>query len=353
MKAAVIGDSARGHYGHSMESVFNDRPGISIVAVADPVEGGRKKMQKVMGAARDYADFREMLAKERPDLVMVAPRWTEDRHAMISAALEVGAHVLCEKPFVHSMEEADDLLARAARARRVLAVALPQRFSPAILYLKQRIDQGMIGELRAIRANGKQDKRAGGEDMIVHGAHIFDHVRHFAGEATEVRARILHQGREITKADVRQGTYDRIGPVAGDDVEAWIKVARGIEVHYTTRQRPSAPAGAFSLELTGAKGAVRIDLNFDPIITVQAGKEWRPLEGNPAERLSKEERERKGANRRIVDAWLAAIAENREPAHSGAGSLKVVEIICGIYASALSGKPVALPPKDRRHPLLT
>ncbi len=355
MKAAVIGDSARGRYGHSLEKVFSNREGIEIVAVADPVDAGRQKIRQAIGALRGYADYREMLDRERPELVVVSPRWTEERHAMVTAAVAAGAHALCEKPFTHSLEEADDMLARAKQAERKLAACLPIRMSPVTAFLKQRIADGMIGDLQSIRASGKTDYRAGGEDLLVHGAHIFDLLRIFAGEAAEVRARILQEGRDITKVDVRAGKADKeIGPVAGDDVEAWFKMSTGVEVHYSSQRDTPPPAGSYSMEFIGSKGAVRMKLGYDPEITVRLNEsdEWRPPPDNPAEKLSAEERARDGANARVVDDWLAAIADDREPQCSGTCGMKFVEMVQAVYTAALSRETVQLPLKDRRHPLL-
>jgi predicted dehydrogenase len=106
-----------------MDLVFADRPGIEIVALADPDEAGRAKAQQRVRARKTYADYREMLEKERPQLVSVCPRWTDQHHAMVRAALAVGAHVYCEKPFTRTLAEADDLLATAQRTNRKIAVA--------------------------------------------------------------------------------------------------------------------------------------------------------------------------------------------------------------------------------------
>jgi len=353
LKAAVIGHTNRGRYGHGHELVFLNRPGIETVAVADPVEGGRKKVQQAIGALRDYADYREMLERERPNLVMVATRWTEERHAHVTAALAVGAHVICEKPFVHSLEDADDMVAQAKRLRRKLAVTHPVRMAPSAVFLKRRLDEGLIGELRSIRANGEGAFRSGGEDLLVFGAHLFDLLRHFAGDATEVKAQVLQDGRDITRADARRGGYDKeIGPVAGDHVDAWFKMARGVEVHYTSRRDRAAPAGPHSLEFFGTKGTVRMKCGFDPVLTQQQGGEWRPLEGDPGPTLGPEDRGRHAGNRRLVDDWLAAIAEDREPQSSGYDGMKFVEMVLGVYAAALSRQTIAFPLKDRRHPLV-
>jgi len=121
-RAAVIGSTGRGNYGHGMDRVFRDRPGIEVVALADPNPAGADKARAAAGARRVYGDYREMLERERPELVSVAPRWSEEHHPMVRAALEAGAHVYCEKPFTRTLAEADDLLAVARAAGRRIAI---------------------------------------------------------------------------------------------------------------------------------------------------------------------------------------------------------------------------------------
>src|SRR4051812_11066206 len=68
-KAAIIGHTGAGDYGHGIERIFAGLPDVAIVAVADPHDGGRAKAKAACGAPRDYADYREMLEKEKPELV--------------------------------------------------------------------------------------------------------------------------------------------------------------------------------------------------------------------------------------------------------------------------------------------
>src|SRR5262245_58783752 len=68
-RACVIGHTGRGGYGHGLDLAFQKIPGVEVVAVADPDEKGRGEATRRTGASRSYADFREMLAKERPGLV--------------------------------------------------------------------------------------------------------------------------------------------------------------------------------------------------------------------------------------------------------------------------------------------
>lgn len=355
--AAVIGHTGRGNYGHGMDLVFNDRPGIEVVAVADPDEKGRLAARARIGARRAYADYREMLETERPQLVSVAPRWTDQHHAIVRAALAVGAHVYCEKPFTQTLAEADELLATAERGGRKIAVAHQGRVAPNTLRLKQRLDDGLIGDLLEIRVHGKQDRRAGGEDMVVLGTHQFDLVRYFAGEPSWCTARVLQDGRDITRADARAAT-ENIGLVAGNEIEAMFALPRGINVHYTSRGRNAKSAGPWGMELIGSKGRVRLlnDVWIDVFVwrgtemtTSGAAGEWAPLEGAPTAPAA--ERTFPRANQRVVDDWLDAIARSREPACSGRAAMKSLEMIHAVFAAGLSRGRVTLPLADRAHPL--
>jgi predicted dehydrogenase len=353
--AAIIGHTGRGNFGHSLDLIFQDRPGIEVVAVADPVEPGRAKAQERVRARRAYADYREMLEKERPQLVCVAPRWTDQHHAMVRAALSVGAHVYCEKPFTRTLAEADELLATAQRTGRRIAVAHQGRLSPQTLQLKQKLDDGFIGELLEIRVHGKQDKRAGGEDLLVLGTHQFDLVRFFAGDAAWCSARILQEGREITAADARQSPTEDIGPIAGDEIEAMFALPRGVNGHYTSRAKNAATAGPWGMELIGTKGRARLLNDVQTQVFVSRGVKppgmgvaWEPLA--PEEKIPAAPNFLL-ANQLVVDDWLTAIAENREPACSGHAAMKSLEMIHAIFAAGVARARVELPLKNRQHPL--
>ena len=87
LRAVLVGHTGRGNYGHSLDRVFRDVPGVELAAVADPVEDGRAKAKATSGAARVYADWREMFEREKPELVCIASRWSEHRHEIGMAAL--------------------------------------------------------------------------------------------------------------------------------------------------------------------------------------------------------------------------------------------------------------------------
>ena len=359
LRAAVIGHTGRGDYGHGLDVIFNDLANVQVVAVADPDPGGRQEAAKRCGAPHQYADYREMLAKERPQLVSVAPRWTDQHHAMGMAALKAGAHVILEKPITQTLAEADELLTTADRAGLKIAVAHQMRLAPSVAHLRERVAAGLIGELAHIRAFGKQDGRAGGEDMLVLGTHIFDLLRLFAGDALWCTARVLQDGRDLTRQDARKATED-IGLIGGNEIDAQFGLANGVFAHFTSRAKLRDVVAHWGFELIGSKGVARVLMDIDPTIYVQhAGKwepdgrndQWRRLEGDPILKLTPEQRGFGPANRRVATDWLEAIRTKREPDCSGRNAMQALEMVMAVYHAALAGARAKLPLEDRRHPL--
>jgi len=359
LRAAVIGHTGRGDYGHGLDVVFNGLPNVQVVAVADSDAAGREAAAKRCRALRSYADYREMLRKEKPQLVSIAPRWTDQHHAMAMAALQAGAHLYMEKPITQTLAEADEVLALADERGLKIAVAHQMRLAHSIVHLKRKLSEGLIGELARVRAWGKQDDRAGGEDMLVLGTHLFDMLRYLVGDPTWCSASILHQGREFTRADARSAR-EQIGPVGGTDIEAQFAFPNGVMASFTSRAALRQTVAHWGMELTGSKGTVRILMDVFPAVHLLApgkwesnGKtdQWGPLKDDPSLSLSAEERAFGQANRRVVNDWLDAIHAKREPICSGRAAMRALEMVMAVYHAGLSGKRIPIPLADRRHPL--
>jgi predicted dehydrogenase len=351
-RAAVIGHTGRGDYGHGLETIFANRAGIELVGLADPDPAGRAKTAAKIGAPRHYADYRELLAKEQPQLVSLAMRQADLHFEIARAALKAGAHVYSEKPFVTAPAEADELLAEAEKRGLKLAVAHTTRMMPIVQRLRQGVKEGLIGDLVELCAYGKQDARAGGEDMMVLGSHLFDLMRFFAGDPSWCAARVLAKGRDITASDGRL-VKDNVGLVAGDEVFAQFAFANGVNATFTSAGRLRETMGYWGIELRGSKGMARINCDLSPNVFIRkaaawqpAGRtdEWKPLDpalvqAPPPQNLGP------------VGDWLEAIEKNREPECSGKNGAWAVEMVMAVYWAALSGGRAVLPLKNRRHPL--
>lgn len=359
MRAAIIGHTGQGNYGHDLDLIFNGRKGIQVVAVADPDAQGRAKAAGRSGAVRQYNDYREMLDQEKPHLVCVAPRWTDQHYAIGMAALKAGAHIYIEKPLTQTLAEADDLLNTAKKAGLKIAVAHQMRIAPNILALKKGVDGGLIGEVLELHAYGKQDHRAGGEDLIVLGVHLFDLMRYFAGEPAWCTARVLQDGREITRADARPAT-ESIGPVAGNEITAEFGFPNSLHATFTSRAKIRDLTGPWGIEFVGTTGSIKILMEMVPRIYMSKrsawtdkGKtdEWLLWDADPAAGVQPVDRTTTKANGRVVDDWLSAIADNRQPICSGFAAMKALEMAHAILAAGLAKTRVDLPLKNRQHPM--
>jgi predicted dehydrogenase len=309
-------------------------------------------------ATRAYADYREMLEKERPQLVSVALRSSDEHHTMAMAALRGGAHVYIEKPITQTLIEADELLATAQKSGLKIAVPHQMRLAPNIVLLKQRLPD-IMGEMLEMRACGKQDARAGGEDLVVLGVHLFDLMRLFAGEPRWCAARILQKGHEITRADAHSAS-EAIGPIVGDDVMAQFEFGNGIQGSFSSRPKNESASGPYGIELIGSKNSVRILAEIVPKIYVKFSSgwtakgnssEWKVWEQDPTLGFDSSERSVSKANQHVVNDWLDAIARNREPICSGEGATKALEMVMAVFSAGLTRGRVVLPLQQRDHPL--
>ena len=354
-RVCLIGHTGRGDFGHGWETSFRGFGNAEMLAVADPVESGRASAQARSGAARAYAGYREMLEKEKPDIVGIFTRWPDQRLPMVRACAESGAHVIMEKPFAATLEDADAMVRVAAEHRIHIQVGHTTRTSAVVRRMGELLKSGEIGDLLEIRARGKEDRRAGGEDMMVLGSHLFDLMRMFAGDPEWVFAHVTRDGIEVGRSDFRRGT-EPVGPIAGNQIAAMFAFPGGVHGYFASKTGKQTNGPRFAFTACGTKGMLFLPLSFNQAgmrpailrseswLTGRGAGEWQPLEP-PME-------DREAANASMVADLLAAIENNREPACSARDGLWTIEMVGGVYQSQLARRPIVLPLRDRRSPVV-
>ncbi len=361
-RAAVIGRTGRGDYGHGLDVALLDQPNVNVVAVADDNPEGRAKALERLGIDRGYADFRVMLDREKPDIVAVAPRWLDVHAEMILACAERGIHVFCEKPLAPDLASCDAIVDACERHHVKLAVAYQTRYSPRLERVRELIAGGAIGDVLELRGRGKEDRRGGGEDLFVLGSHILDLFRALQGDASWCFARVTEQGQPIGPDQVRQGN-EGLGLLAGDRIDAIYGFADSPVVAHFASSRPSKPGGRFGLHVCGSEGIIEIHTGWlaptfllkDSTWTTAGGDEhW--VEVTSAGPGQPEPLDPSGglvaANRRIVADLIHAIETDTQPLASVYDGRAAVEMVLACYASQSQGGPVRLPLKNRsQHPL--
>jgi predicted dehydrogenase len=139
LRAAVIGT---GYLGALHAAKYAACEGVKLVGVADL---DRLRAERVAAAhgCRAVRDFRALLGEV--DLVSVAVP-THAHHAVARECLAAGVHVLLEKPIARTLQEADALIALAAKRGVHLGVDHLERFNPAFASLARRVGRPLFIE---------------------------------------------------------------------------------------------------------------------------------------------------------------------------------------------------------------
>jgi predicted dehydrogenase len=365
-RVAVIGRTGRGNYGHDIDVVWRQIPNAQIVAVADENEAGRIAAQKRLGATNAYADYRQMLQKERPQIVSVADRHLDQHRDMVIACAEAGASIFLEKPICRNLQEADEMVAACEKHHVKLAIAHQTRYSPRLQQVKDLIADGRIGDLLEMRGRGKEDQRAGGEDLMVLGTHILDLMRLLAGDARWCLAQVGVVNKErvtpITKADLHEGG-EGMGLIAGNHIHAMYGFDRGVVGHFASVRstRAAGESDRYGLTIHGTRGVIQLTTGSLPPCYYLADPGWFPARSRAnwqlitSHGLGKEETLKDGglvqANVWIVQDLLQAIERDRQPKGSIYDGRAALEMILAVYESARTRATVELPLRNRRHPL--
>jgi predicted dehydrogenase len=138
----VLGAGAWAEFAHLPG--YKRDPRCQLVAIADPVIERAQAFAEKFGIPNVYGSHAELIAREDIDLVDVCtPSAT---HFELSwAALEAGKHVLCEKPVAYDFRETLRAAALAKQNGLKTKLGFTFRYSPAMQYMKELIDQGFVG----------------------------------------------------------------------------------------------------------------------------------------------------------------------------------------------------------------
>lgn len=362
LRAGVIGATGRGNYGHGLGDAFTALARTPVVAVADADQAGGTAAAQRLGAAARYLDYREMLARERLDLVAVCPRWTDQRRGMVVAAAEAGVKgIFCEKPFAATLADADAMLDACDR-HGVRVVVAHRRAAAHEQRLKRIVDGGEIGDVQVLRGHGKGDHRAGSLDLMILGTHILDGMRYVAGsDVAWAHGHVTQDGRALTREDIRAGD-EGVGLLAGNRVAAYYVFENGLTAHYESFQGYPADAHDHNrhlgFEVYGTKGIAAVRNSPGGELYLHRHDLWIPDgDTRPWERIRIPEWERQeditlASNLLIVRELLAAIDQDRDirEVSSGADSRAALEMIMAVHESNRLGTRVRFPLTNRANP---
>ena len=207
-----------GYWGPNLARNFDRLPDSSLRWICDGSEAARERWAPAFPDARASSDLDELLAD--PDLDAVVVATPVPSHAALAArVLEAGKHCFVEKPLAQSVADAEEVVAAARAAGRVLMVGHLLEYHPGLEQLKQIADSGELGDIHYIYGNRLNLGKLRAEENALWslGAHDVSVVLRLAG------------GEEPVECTATGECYMREG--VEDVVFAYLRFASGLAAH--------------------------------------------------------------------------------------------------------------------------
>jgi predicted dehydrogenase len=332
LRGALLGFGNVAERGHL--AAWLAREDVELVAVAEPHADRRARASALLPDVACYADAAELFRRESVDFVDIAA--PPALHApLIVAALAAGAHVLCEKPLVVSLDELARVRDGVERAGVTLFTVHNWVHSEPCRRVRALLDEGVVGTLRSVAVEVTRDgcaaaagdgwrtrgAVAGGGILVDHGWHAFYLVLGFTGERPLSIGARLERRRYLT-ADVEDTAHCTI---------TFPALTARVELTWAGGERRTR------WELRGDSGEVEVT---DDRITVRRGGRKETIVC--AESLSGSSHHPKwfGA---VIDEFRREIEEPVARGTNLADAEQCLRLLAGAYASGADG--------GRLHPL--
>jgi predicted dehydrogenase len=293
--------------------------GSALVTVARARAALAAQFAERHGARRWHADWRDVLADAEVDAVYLATPVNLHAEQAIAAA-ERGKHVLCEKPMALQPADCERMIA-AARAHGVrLGVAYYRHHYPVIARLRELLASGEIGEPVLAQAQAFENfdpapdhprawlvrrSESGGGPMFDFGCHRIEVLLDLLGPVSEVHGfadNVRYGEREVEDTCVAHLRF-RAGAVAVLAV-----------THAAQESRDT-------LEVLGTRGSAHVAVLNQGTLRVVTPAGTREEHHPPHPNL----------HLPLVEDFVAAIREGREPAVGGETGLEVARVVARIY----------------------
>ena len=239
-------------------------PEFELTAVCTTRKESAEETKQNFGARLAFDNYHDLLAHPDIDAVAVVLR-VPSHYEPTMAALNAGKHVYTEWPLGQTTSEAQEM-ADLARAKGVKTmVGLQARSAPAIMYLKDLVEQGYVGEVmschmsliregvlqRTSDRTWQRDDSLGANTLTIASGHSIDALRFVAGNFSQVSSVVSTQAKQWFESDTNQ-MLDVSSP---DNILVSGLLANGgvASVHVATN--PFAGSG-YKMEVYGREGTL-------------------------------------------------------------------------------------------------
>jgi predicted dehydrogenase len=253
-------------------------PDVELTAVCTTRQESATASARKYGAKMAFHDYRDMLACPDIDAVAVVLR-VPSHYEPTRAALEAGKHVFTEWPLGKDTAEAEALTTLAQQKGLQTCVGLQARAAPAVLYMKELIDTGYVGDVlschmsllrdgvlqRTSDRTWQRDDTLGATTLTIAAGHAIDGMRFIVGDFRQVAAVVTTQVPQWLEVD----TQRLVDVTAPDNILVSGQLANGAVASVHVASLPWAGTG-YRLEIYGREGTLVATADESPQLgTVQ------------------------------------------------------------------------------------
>ena len=264
-------------------------PEFELTAVCTTRQESAEESKQRFGARLAFDDYHKMLAHPDIDAVAVSLRvpW---HYEPTMTALNAGKHVYTEWPLGRTTAEAQEM-ANVAQAKGVRnMVGLQARANPGILYAKDLVESGYVGEVMSChmsRIQGgvlqrtsdrtwQRDIDLGANTLTISCGHFVDAMRFVVGEFSHVSAVVSTQAKEWLEVDTKQ----MVQVTSPDNILVSGKLANGGVGSVHVAKNPWSGSD-YRMEIYGREGTLFVSSKGSPntdMVRLQGVKEGNILE---------------------------------------------------------------------------
>ena len=344
MKYALIG-CGRISPNH-IEAAKNNK--LNFVAMCDIVPEIMKEKSDRFGLenVRKYTDYKELLEKEKPELVAIATE--SGKHATIALdCINAGCNVIIEKPIALSIADADSIIKAGHDAGIVVCANHQNRFNKSVQYIRKALEAGRFGRLshgaahiRWNRGKGYYDQAPWRGTWAQDGGCLMNQCIH------NIDLLRWMMGNDIDEVMAYTDQLEHPYLEAEDLGMALVKFSNGAYglIEGTTNVYPQNLEE--TLYLFGEKGTVKIGGKSTNNLDV-----WDFADETEADQANKGLEEQTSnvygnGHTSLYADMIDAIKNDRKPYVDAVAGRNALEMILSIYKSMKTGEPVKLPLKD-------
>ncbi|HGJ66079.1 TPA: Gfo/Idh/MocA family oxidoreductase [bacterium] len=309
-------------YSHAAGYKAVDR--TELVAVSDAFMEKVESTQKRYNVPNGYTDYKEMIEKEKPDIVSIATRPGPHAEMTVFAAEHGVKGIYCEKPLCCSMEEADAMLSACEKHNVKFNYGTQRRYAKLYHNLRELIQNKEIGDIQCVIA-----ECGSGSAQWTH-THTSDMVMFLAGDP-EIE---YVQGTVNINEDEWDGDnlYTDPGITCG-----YVKFKNGVHGYIVA-------GGAYEFEVIGSRGRTRTLNNGIGAQLWKAQGQWNIIEQVPFP-----EQEIVSGTVKCIEDIVDAIDNDRETLGNIRLACRSQEMILGfIESQRQGGARVKLPLENRK-----